>query len=156
MSRSWTFYWGQASWDPHVNAEGSPLDHVAGNQFRKRGVSRGDRVYVVSIRDGVLFLGARLTVDLIVSQAQASERLKSDNLWDASEHIIAVANSGTALQLRRSIPSDVAKQLAFECPGRGAKRLCFVTHDLLDRQAMRGLRELTPASATLLDGYIGQ
>ena len=64
----WTNHWLHRSWRDDVNAEYKPLCHAASNTFRRRGVSPGDMVYIVSLADGQLLLGGRMTVKQIVSR----------------------------------------------------------------------------------------
>ena len=97
MARSWTCHWRHSTWRPDVNAEGEPVRCAGGNNFRKRGVSVGDSVYVVSLAGGQLYLGGRMTVRAVVSRAEAA-RLTSRNegeLYEADEWIVDPQQTGT-------------------------------------------------------------
>ena len=58
MSRYFTHSWTNDSRDYHYfdGRSGSLLLHTAGSEFRKRGVSDGDTVFVVSVVKGELHL----------------------------------------------------------------------------------------------------
>jgi hypothetical protein len=60
VMRAFTTYWKNKTWDG--NPERGGLRHTASNEFKAHGVKAGDRVYITTIRDGQLYLGARLTV----------------------------------------------------------------------------------------------
>jgi hypothetical protein len=160
---AFTHYWKNRTWKWHVDddREGLPLDHTAGNQFRKRGVETGDRIYVVTVLKGKLFLLGRMTVDGFISQAQAMKEVE-EGVWDAVEHV--VSKKGTAMNFHRQVPDSIVKQLLFlSCPhedeatGRIAfqeRELIFRRKGILDEQTLRGVRRLSPDSARLLDTLI--
>ena len=154
MVRFWTNHWRHSSWRNDLNEEYKPLRHASSNTFRRRGVSPGDMVYIVSIADGQLLLGGRMTVKRIVSTDQAAQILRNDNLYEASEHIIGKGSDGTPLNLHRRFAPAVARQLRFVSPNSNPKGLPFISDTHLDGQATRGIRELTPESAALLDQII--
>ena len=57
MTRYWTCHWQNRHWRDDVNPEYKPVCSSGSNSFRKRGVSVGDVVYIVSLADGQLYLG---------------------------------------------------------------------------------------------------
>jgi len=111
-------------------------------------------VYMVSLADGQLLLGGRMTVKRIVSRDQAVKILHTDNLHEADEHIIGEESDGTPLNLHRRLASAVSRQLRFVSPNSKPKGLRFVSDTHLDTQATPAIRELTPESAALLDRII--
>ena len=153
MTRSWTCHWQFRYWRPDVNREGQPVRSSGSNSFHKRGVSIGDFVYVVSLSGGQLYLGGRMTVKQIVSRPEAVLLWNNDNLYDADEWIVDPEQAGTSLDLHRRLAPALTKQLRFESKS-GPKEPCFVSETELDNQATRGVRELTPESAALLDRII--
>lgn len=152
--RFWTNHWLHRSWRDDVNAEYKPLCHAASNTFRRRGVSPGDMVYIVSLADGQLLLGGRMTVKQIVSRDEVVQILRTDDIYEAGEHIVGEKSDGTPLNLHRGLASAVSRQLRFVSPNSNPKGLCFVSDTHLDGQATRGIHELTPESAALLDRII--
>ncbi len=153
-TRYFTHYWANDTWRWQREQEGEPLRHTAGNLFRSRGVGSGDFVYVVTVLEGRLFLAGRIEVQSIVGQQEASTALAEDRLWEASEHIIARPGTDNPQRYRRQVPAEVVKQLRFIEHTGPAVAPIVDSQGLLDRQTLRGVRELTPASAALLDRLI--
>jgi hypothetical protein len=154
VPRYWTCHWQNRFWRDDVNPEYEPVCGSGSNIFRKRGVSVGDVAYVISLADGHLLLGGRMTVKRIISRREAVKVLNEDTLYDADEFIIDEDRSGTPLNLHRRLAPSLARQLHFVSPRAGPKGLSFVSDAHLDNQATRGVRELTPESAALLDRII--
>lgn len=152
---SFTHYWStrQCDYYSSINVAGELLDHTAGNLFRQRGIACGDKIYVVNVRNGKLHLIGRLRVDMIVSTTEAERLLKTNDLWEATEHIIALPGSSTAKRFRKIIPLEVTTKLLFESGGK-YEPLLFESAGVLDRQTLRGVRRLTDASAILLEKHL--
>jgi hypothetical protein len=146
--RYWTSYWREKNW--LVNEEYAPL-RASGGSFKKRGVSEGDTLYVISLSAGQLLLGGRMTVGRIVTREEAMRILKRKNLYDADDWVIAKNSSGTPLHHRRQLAPEVTRQLRFLS---GRPELLFANARDLDRQTLRIPRELTNGSASLLDDII--
>ena len=140
-TRCWTHYWKNDTWDEELDA---PLDHAASNVFAGR-VSEGDRVYVVTVLKGRIYLGGVITVDAVVDQAEAERRLGSTSIWPADDHVIA-RDPGPFVR-DRQVADEVARALRFLPHG---EPMVF-KKGAIDTQTMRGVRELTPESAALLD-----
>ncbi len=149
-----THYWeGNTCKSMFLNGyEGQPLNHTAGKIFRQRGIDVGDKVYVVNVLKGILFLIGRLEVEMIASQSEA-EKLLGNDLWDAPDHLIAKPGSGTPMHFKRDVPLEITKELLFH-GAKGFEPLKFVSEDALDRQTLRGVRRLTEGSAHLLDSFL--
>ncbi len=132
------------------------LERSGSNNFTLRGVAKGDRVYIVSIRDGLLLLGGRITVNNIMSREEAIRSTGEANLFDgAREWILGAKLGGTPLNLHRQISPELARELRFVTPKSGAlKGLAFRNTQDLDPQTTRGIRELTRESADLMEEII--
>lgn len=126
------------------------MNHIAGNLFQERGVEIGDVIYVVTVIKGTLYVCGKLIVGQLCGVGEAADTLGCDptDLWEADEHIIAIAATPMNFNLR--IPTSLTNQLKF-ISGSGTKPLVFKTHNYLDQQTLRGVRELEPASAAKLD-----
>ncbi len=160
---AFTHYWKNKTWAWHEDEgkEGLPLNHTAGNQFHKRGVHAGDRVYVVTVLRGKLFVLGRMTVSKIQSQHRAEEQLGED-LWDANEQVMA--DQCTPMCFTRRVPDAIVKELRFLSRPHedlATKRivfderpLVFTGKDELHEQTLRGVRRLAPESARLFDSLI--
>lgn len=148
MPRCFTHYWKNETCRDHEPDSGEPLDYIAGNRFRERGVNEGDVVYVVTVKRGRLFLIGRLSVANICGRAEAGRALQTDDLWPAKDYIVAA--SATPMRFDLEVPSEVTKKLLFVASPH-SKPPHFTEPGQLDRQTLRGVRELEPASARVLD-----
>lgn len=153
--RYFTHYWQNETWDfnREVFEPGEFLTHIAGNLFTKRGVRVGDIVYVVTVRSGVLFLCGKLKVGHFATPDEAARLtgLSIEELWAANEHILASEATEARWDLELTVPE--ARKLEFVSDGI-AKGLKFKSRDQLDQQTLRGVRQLMPESAKILDGYL--
>ncbi len=154
VPRFWTNYWLKSNWRANVNREGEPVYHGASNNFRERGVSPGDTVYMVSVADGQLYLGGSMTVDWVGTKAEALRRRRIRDIYDAEEHIYGDRSQGTPLNLHRRLHPALARRLRFLSANSDPKGLAFVSPTHIDSQSIRRVRELTPDSASLLDRII--
>lgn len=137
----------------HEHADGQPLEHIAGNLFKKRGVEVGDIVYVVTVLSGNLFLCGKLKVGKICDVREAARDLNCEprDLWEASEHI--VASEATSMCFDRSVPLPITTNLRF-AQKKGFNTLKFVEPGQLDQQTIRVVRQLEPTSAAELDSIL--
>jgi hypothetical protein len=151
--RSWTFHWQIRSWKQEFNPEGVPIRAAGSNMFRRRGVSPGDSVYIVSLSAGELYLGGRMTVKAIVSREEAIRITKDRNLFQAAEWLVDPDRDGTPLNLHRKLDAALAKRITLRSK-HGPTPYKFVSDTELDNQTTRGVRELTSESAEMLDRII--
>jgi hypothetical protein len=151
--RYWTTYWQNRFWRADVNPELAPFDLSGSNQYSQRGVSAGDTVFVVSVKKGQLHLGGRMIVREIVSHEVAAALAGSDELFDASEWIVARDGTGSPLALGRRLEPAATRRLRFRSSS-GVRGLKFKSHSNLDEQTLRGVRELSPESARILDWIV--
>lgn len=153
MSRYFTHYWLNRTWEYNQKdtSDGDPLDHIAGNLFRQRGVRVGDIVYVVTVMKGSLYVCGKLMVGKICSSDEAAVILGREDLWEADEHI--VSSAATPMNFDLEMPLKVTQRLRF-ISGDGIKPLNFKSPGYLDGQTLRGVRELEPASAAELDSLL--
>ncbi len=152
MKRYWTTHWRSEDWNDKSNTHGARITLTGSNMYRKRGISPGDVVYVVSQRAGKLLLGGRLVVKAIVSRKEAVRLAGKKPLFPVRDW--ATARSATNLDLNRSVAAKHARLLRFVSPSGELRQARFVSASALDRQATRGVRELNLASARLLDSMI--
>jgi bifunctional DNA-binding transcriptional regulator/antitoxin component of YhaV-PrlF toxin-antitoxin module len=129
--------------------EGEILCHDAGNQCRTRGIKRGDFVYVVTVREGDLYLMGRLQVGEVCSLARATAKLGPD-LWDANDHLIAESGSEVPMRADVTIPPGVAKLLTFVNSDGKANLRYPVNH-----MEFQTVREVDRDSAYELDQLLG-
>lgn len=151
-----THYWS-SKWfnDEAMEKEGEPMDHIAGEIFRKRGVEVGDIVYIVSLYKKNLHLLGRIFVDYICDQKEACKILGTDNLWEAKDHIICRYEDTLPIRFNRIIDIEVVRNLdLFNSKGEIVKPK-FKSELVIDQQTFRGIREITENSARILDEIIG-
>jgi hypothetical protein len=134
--RYWTCHWQNRYWRKDINLEGQPITSSGSNLFRHRGVSRNDRVYIVSIRDGQLLLGGRMIVDRIVSQREAVRITGNEGLYPAREWAIGRPQSGTPLNLHRALSPEIVRRICFIGPIKNLNRYSSerVGRTSMDRQ----------------------
>jgi hypothetical protein len=134
-----------------AKGDGRPLRHAASNRFSDHGIRSGDKLYVWSFVQGRLLLLGRMEVDAIVSNEEAVRRLRvSDFPSNFSDH--AIARSCTDKQFGHEVPVNIIRQLAFISPDGEVSAPKFRSKDEPDPQTFRGVRQITPDSANLLDG----
>jgi hypothetical protein len=105
--------WAQSYWRDVAQArgdEGEPLRYTASGQFRARGLSAGDRLYVVGTADGELVLIGRMDVADVVPRLKASELLGDPNLFPAALYAIAAPPYG-CLSFDRRVPEHIARAI---------------------------------------------
>ncbi len=150
-----THYWTNKTWEREkkLNSIGELLDHTAGNLFKKRGVEIGDAVYIVTVNKGKLFVCAKAVVNKICSEWEAARILENSNLWEnATDHIIT--SESTPIDWNMQVSLADTKQLKF-ISGNETIPLKFKTQNKLDQQTLRGVRQLEPKSAAMLDKLLG-
>jgi HNH endonuclease len=142
--RSFTQYWKNTTLDWHESDE---LEHTASNQFTKRGVRAGDHIFIVTVADGKMHLGGVLVVDKLLTK-RAAQKIYGKEVWDATDHVLDRQPRPFYKDL--VVPMRTVRALRFE----GNKALAFKTPGQLDTQTLRGVRELTPKSAELLQDIL--
>lgn len=152
MTRYFTQYWLNRTWYRNLESggEGALLTHSGSDLFVSRGVRPGDQVYMVTVLNGELYLCGKMEVAKLCSLNEAAEYLgfQPDELWQAREHIVARAATPMSFLLR--VPLPLTRRLTFKV-GDLTKPLTFESRTHLDRQTLRGVRELDQASARDLD-----
>ncbi len=141
-----THYWLSDTWEHY---RGGKIEYTAGNILRSHGVKPGDRLYIVTNIEGAMHIGGYVDVAQVVGRARAAT-IVGREVWDATDFAIAQSPQPFHPELR--VPNNAVRNLRLgpqQKPPllRGAR---------LDQQTLRGLRELTPDSAALLDDVLKQ
>lgn len=93
----------------------------------------------------------------VVSRQEAVRVLGDIGLYDeAREWALGDVAHGTPLNLYRALDPIVSRRLRFRAYGEKPKGLFFKTHGRLSEQALRGVRQLRPDSADLLEQIIAR
>jgi hypothetical protein len=112
------------------------------------GLTAGDDLYPVMVREGGLSVLGRMEVAEVQSY-HGKELDEQGQQW----RIAAYAKSSTPRRFDNLVPPEVVEQIERLSDGRPTK-LKFVAPGKLDRQTLRIPRQLTDASARLLDTQI--
>ena len=136
MPRSFTYCFNRRGAEELAGLEGKPLSSIWGSRFGQ--VSTGDKVYAVTVRSGRLGLLCRLLVERV-----------------DRERGRIVAREGAAAPFDRTVSPELTEELVFLSRGV-ATPLRFEAPGVLDRQTLRGVRELSAESAALLDRFLDQ
>jgi hypothetical protein len=132
------------------------LRHMASNMFRDRGISKGDGIYIITVKQGqLLLLTTRLAVADVCGIEGAARLLNRDSegLWEAEDHIVAESPAPVRPSFEFPVPLAITEQLRFKSYPQ-SKPLRFVEPGILDQQTLRGVRELDYGSAQLLDKFL--
>ncbi|MBA4390088.1 MAG: hypothetical protein C0399_04035 [Syntrophus sp. (in: bacteria)] len=118
-------------------------------------VEIGDSVYWVTIKRASLYIVSALRVGRILSYTDFVRQYGKD-LADGWPHgeLFYIAAHATTIAIDRDVSPTDAKQIRFES---NKDRLKFNPpgSDCLDPQTLRAPRMMTPASALILDKYLG-
>jgi hypothetical protein len=152
VPRYFTHYWKNETWEKRKQLRESGtqegfLYYAASNSFVERGVKRGDVLYPVTVVGGTLYLLGRLEVDRICDFEEAASMVGTGDLWEARDY--AIPSKPSPIDLDLEVPPSVTRRLMF-ISGNHSKRLKS-SRGGLDRQTLRGIRELHPESAAELD-----
>jgi len=141
--------WAQRTWREYAEdgMQGGPLRHAASGEFRTRGLSASDVVYVVGQEDGQLILFGRLRVAAVLGQAEAERRL-GRRVYEAPDHAVA-ESPFTPIRFDRVVPERTAREI--ETVDRAHLAFTSEGEYRLDPQALRSDRWLSPESAKLLE-----
>jgi hypothetical protein len=113
-------------------------------------------VYIVSFIAGDLHLVGRLTVDRIVTEAEAYAVLQPDyELWEADEHVISTPGSGTEIHFKLMVPPGQVDAIEFVDANGSFTPPRRNRHDAVDPQTFRGVREISPVTAAAFDRLLG-
>lgn len=148
MPRYFTHYWQNDTVEKYRASGRYIIEWAGSNVFLERGIDPGDVVYPVTVSDGTLYLLGRLEVERVCDVAEAEERLGYVPSWEASDYVIAADPPPAHFDL--AVPLEVTRRLRF-VSGQKPVPPRFASPGRLDQQTMRGVRELTPESADLLD-----
>ena len=126
------------------------LRHAGGDELDRKGIRRGDRVYVATWIGGSLFLGGRIRVGRMLARRAAARRFGENNITPGRWHVVAVSSGTEPFFPNLKVPAAIAGQLSWKSV-RGARLLLQEVEEGVGAQPLRGMKELTRESATLLD-----
>jgi hypothetical protein len=155
MAKSFLHLWTRKEFETHRAEGGATLWSASGNMFRQRGLTPGDRVYVVSCFDETLFLLGRIDVSRILSPAEARAYTGDTEFpWDwASDHIFCEDEAARPMLFDLVVPDNVIRTMQFE---NGRAPVCREQGSRLlpDPQTFRGFRKVSCQTAADFDRLI--
>lgn len=143
MPSSYTFSWtpeGYKNFKP-----GQLLDYSGGNGLRA--LETGDRLFIVNLREGTVYLLGAMTVGQVVNTVTA-KKIRDVVYEQASHHAIAAPGSASEFDFR-PIPEEQLRTLRF-VTAKGDAGLKY-KNGRPDSQTLRGLRRVTDATSAYLD-----
>lgn len=150
MARYYLQPWDRNTWAASRSMSDEHKRHTAGEKLKK--IQSGDVIYPVTVRGGSLYLGGRLEIERRVSRSEAN-RFVGGGAPETSYHFIATARSVALWNPDRRVPVEITTSLQM-LRADGIRGLVFRAPGLLDQQTLRGLSELTPDSAKVLDEFL--
>jgi len=108
MSRYFTHCFREEEFENQCrHMDGDPVEHTAGELFRRRNIGMGDYLYVFCRCQGDLFLIGRMQVHAVMDYEEAAEFLNNSDLWEATDHVVAVPGTGTIARFDRVVPLPI-------------------------------------------------
>jgi hypothetical protein len=149
MTRDFLAYWKPETASNNISCGDGLLAHSASNQYGRLVV--GDTVWIVTVRDGDLYLLGRILVAQLMDREEAARVLRSQNLWDAKYHICC--KHGTAQALKEIFVSHLAADLRFET--RNGNNHLDLKKGKVNPQQLQTMRLLDPSVVGLLKDALG-
>jgi transcriptional regulator with XRE-family HTH domain len=149
---AYIYLWTRKEYEIHQESAEATLCCAGSNQFRKRGVRNGERLYIVSCFGGDLYLIGRLDIGTLCSSEEANE-ISGDPGFDfswAADWAFANPDEERPMRFGLIVPTSQVRQIRFE----GDKPPVFQDGEdasLPDPQSFRGVRRITPQTADLFD-----
>ncbi len=158
MARAFTLYLSSdiCEWHYGNDDSGKLFASAPGCMITRSGVAPGDILYGINVVVGTLFVVGRMKVDRILASFEDAQKLLGDAAWEMPEHAIAAEGSATPMYFSRQLPWDLTTQLRLQGADGAEMPLPMMEEDALDSKALREVRELTEASAKLLDDFLAE
>jgi TPR repeat protein len=149
-ARYFTHYWTNETWKISEEGNGQLLGELYSTQFVNRGVAAGDFIYPVTVIKGELYLLAKMEAEAVCDGKTGAKRLGEDPDDFYDDLYIAFPRQSTLMNFQARVPAEITRKLTF-VSGNRPSSLVFLASGGLDQQTLRGVRELTPQAAEMLD-----
>jgi hypothetical protein len=136
VPRYFTHYWANKESESHP--DGEPIAFIWGSQFSKRNLAAGDVVFGITVDKGTLNVLVRLVISEVIQKPFKTG------------HERAYAEPGSLVK-RMVVPAEITRKLEFLDRAGRKSGLKWKSHSKLDQQTLRAFRELTSASAKLVN-----
>jgi len=146
------YQWTRGEYKAHHSAGKKVLDHAASSMFQKRGLDKGDYLYVVACFSDTLYLMGRLDLDAVLNPAGAAERFRRPvaEYESHTDHAVCAKGEEGFLHFDLVVPNEVVARLAF-ANGTLPKMVETATGVAPNGQTFRTVRELSDAAEDALD-----
>jgi hypothetical protein len=158
MARAFTLYLSSdiCEWHYGNDDSGKLFATAPGCMITRAGVAAGDMLYGINVVVGTLFVVGRMKVDRVLTSYDDARALLGEAAWEMPEHAIAAEGTATPMYFSRQLPWDLTRQLRLRTADGTEMPLPMMEEDALDSKALREVRELTEASAKLLDDFLAE
>lgn len=140
-------YWSPETADEVLSRERT-LDHAASDQLWR--TSTGDTIWIVTVRDGELFLLGKLYVDEVTNRIGAIKRLGAADVWGNKKHY-AITPSNLIEPLKEVSITSIADKLRFKATSKKRTRLDLRSGGKVNAQQLQTMRILEESSVGLLE-----
>lgn len=140
-------YWGPETADNVMSCERT-LDYAASNQLWR--ASPGDTIWIVTVRDGDLFLLSKLYVDEVANRMGAVKRLGAAGVWGNKKHY-TIAPTNRIEPLKEVSITSIADKLRFQATSEKRTKLDLRSGGKVNAQQLRTMRILEESSVELLE-----
>ena len=156
MTRSFIQLWTRAEFEAWKSEPDSLLVYAASNQFKQRGITKGDRLFIVACFADALHLMGCLKVELGVLDAVAAKKMlpKNSHTW-ARDYVFHDRSLNTRMRFDLLVPSKVLAYFCF-ADGTNPKFKGDPSRFIPDPQTFRGVRELSTNTANNLARLLGE
>jgi hypothetical protein len=149
MTRDLLSYWKPKTASNNAQDGDGLLEHSASNQYGRLEI--GDTVWLVTVREGDLYLLGRITVSRLLPREEALRAFPGEDLWDAKYHICS--EPGKAQPIKEIHLGHLTGKLRFQSL-IGKDRL-VLTNGKVNPQQLQTMRILKSGVAPLLEAALG-
>ena len=155
MPRSFIQLWTRAEFEIWKANPNTPLIYAASNQFKQRGLTKGDHLFIVSCFADTLHLMGCLKVRLGTLNAVEARNLLPENshTW-AKDYVFHDQSLNTRMRFDLFVPPKVLASFCF-ADGTVPKFKGDTCEFKPDPQTFRGVRELSNQTASALAALLG-
>lgn len=155
MTRSFIQLWTRAEFEVWKSAPNTPLVYAASNQFKQRGITKGDQLFIVACFADALHLMGCLKVEIGTLNAVEAKKLlpKNSHTW-AKDYVFHDQSLNTRMRFDLHVPLRVLASFRF-ADGSTPKFKGDGTEFMPDPQTFRGVRELSTSTAVILSKLLG-
>ena len=131
-------YWTESNFK-YITSIGSKAAYHGSREFVKLGVSKSDRLWVMTLKNNQLYLVSQIVVERVEKDRKIVEKaLGAREVIDMPEYALAAS---PPFPVRRIPVTDLSRELGLKFNIKGR----------IEPQQFRSIRQLTPENAVLLE-----